>query len=271
VKFLSKVTEQKGIVARVNTLTAVSNTFTPNCDTTDIANITLGATNTIANPTGTPTDGQSLILRLIQDGTGGRTIGTWGNQYHFAADLPPSLHSGAGRVDLIEFRYRSAASRWECMSELDLRGVVGRNQRTTPIDDAFSSATSVLTAQAFVRPGRTYRITGVAEIAPAGGSAILADYSLRYTTNGSTPGTGSAQLNRALVYSGVAAGIPVAGSVTGLFHATSSGTLRVALVIGKAAGGATGLTLRAGGGASGQESITYLEIEDVGTTVSAAS
>src|SRR5690606_2861000 len=194
VKFLSKVTEQKGIVARVNTLTAVSNTFTPNCDTTDIANITLGATNTIANPTGTPTDGQSLILRLIQDGTGGRTIGTWGNQYHFAADLPPSLHSGAGRVDLIEFRYRSAASRWECMSELDLRGVVGRNQRTTPIDDAFSSATSVLTAQAFVRPGRTYRITGVAEIAPSGGSAILADYSLRYTTDGSTPGTGSAQL-----------------------------------------------------------------------------
>src|SRR5690606_6773038 len=152
VKFLSKVTEQKGIVARVNTLTAVSNTFTPNCDTTDIANITLGATNTIANPTGTPTDGQSLILRLIQDGTGGRTIGTWGNAYHFAGDIQPTLHSGANRVDLLEFRYRSAASRWECMSELELRGLRGWNSSTSNSSTFTGTATNVMQTTAIVHP-----------------------------------------------------------------------------------------------------------------------
>ena len=57
-----------------------SATPSPNCDTADIFDITaLAAAAAIANPTGTPVDGQTLIFRIKDNGTA-RAL-TWGTDY----------------------------------------------------------------------------------------------------------------------------------------------------------------------------------------------
>ncbi len=66
----------------VSTLTPSSNTYTPNCSTTDLALIAAPTANfTIANPnpSGSASDGQRLMLR-IRSGTTGYTA-TWGVNY----------------------------------------------------------------------------------------------------------------------------------------------------------------------------------------------
>lgn len=61
----------KRVSPRVNAAGSTSGTLTPNGDTTDLFNA-LGLTGSIvmATPSGTPTDGQKLIIRLEDNGTG---------------------------------------------------------------------------------------------------------------------------------------------------------------------------------------------------------
>jgi len=69
----------KRITKRKQTV-ASSATVTPSWDDDDIVTITAQAVGlTLANPTGTPTDGQAMIVRILDNGTG-RTI-AYGNQY----------------------------------------------------------------------------------------------------------------------------------------------------------------------------------------------
>lgn len=64
-------------------ITIATATFTPNFDTGQ--NYTIGLTSacpcTLANPSTTPVAGQQGVIQITQDGTGSRTIGTWGSQY----------------------------------------------------------------------------------------------------------------------------------------------------------------------------------------------
>lgn len=105
----------KRITARVVAI-AYAATVTPDGDTTDVLNIgTLTGNLTLANPTGTPTDGQRLILRFAQDATGGRTI-TRGNAFVFAAtdtgytagDVPTGANESWEEVCL----YHAGTSKW---------------------------------------------------------------------------------------------------------------------------------------------------------------
>ena len=75
----------KRITPRVTTGTT---TVTPNADTDDQYNATslTGSTLTIANPTGTPTDGQRLTLRL----SGAITTLSWGSAYRAIGILLPT-------------------------------------------------------------------------------------------------------------------------------------------------------------------------------------
>jgi hypothetical protein len=87
-----------------------------NSDLTDEATVTLGGNRTMAAPTGTPEDGQKLLLRVKQDSTGSRTL-SWNGIYHFGTTVPfPTLSTAAAATDYIGFVYNAANSAWECVA-----------------------------------------------------------------------------------------------------------------------------------------------------------
>lgn len=97
---------------------ATATSITPNCDTTDIAHMTntqVAGTFTISNPSGTPTDGQTLIIRLKC--TNAQTF-SWGTGYRFGTDLPQPTVSSTGKTDYLGFKYNSTDSKWDCLSVL---------------------------------------------------------------------------------------------------------------------------------------------------------
>lgn len=96
---------------------ATSTTITPTVGTADQvnqANTQATGTLTIANPTGTPTDGQRLTIRLTS--TNVQTF-AWGSQYHGSTTAAlPAASSGAGKHDYIGFIYDAATSQWDYVS-----------------------------------------------------------------------------------------------------------------------------------------------------------
>jgi hypothetical protein len=82
--------------------------------------VTLTAsTGTFVTPAN-PVDGQVIRLRLIQDGTGGRTVSwgtafTWGSTGGTAATAP-SLSAGTARTDFLGFEYDAALGKWAWLS-----------------------------------------------------------------------------------------------------------------------------------------------------------
>jgi len=106
--------EASNWIRRVATLTVSSNTYTPNVDSADIAIISSPTANfTIANPTGTPTDGQSLILRITSSGT--TYTPTWGTNYvGTSVSLPTTLV--ASKTITVGFSYDATAGKWVCLA-----------------------------------------------------------------------------------------------------------------------------------------------------------
>jgi hypothetical protein len=118
---LGTTAASKVFTANANNLTIVSGAMLNTEDTlTDastivwnvinspVAKVTLGASRTLALPTGTGiAAGQFISLLIIQDGTGSRTI-TWNAAYEFAADTAPTLTATANLGDVFTFRYNGA-------------------------------------------------------------------------------------------------------------------------------------------------------------------
>lgn len=69
--------------------------------THDVAKVTLGGNRTMAAPTNL-VDGHTYALRVIQDGTGSRTI-TWNSVFKWPDDTAPTLSTAAGAIDIITF------------------------------------------------------------------------------------------------------------------------------------------------------------------------
>lgn len=99
---------------------AYASTVTPSIGTAG-ANLVLniGAlTNniTVDNPSGTPTDGQLITLRMKQNATGGFSV-AWGTNYTFGTDataaLIPTAASASWRM---LWEYNSTEGRWEAMA-----------------------------------------------------------------------------------------------------------------------------------------------------------
>jgi hypothetical protein len=93
-------------------------TVTPNVDTTDL--LIIGALTgplTIANPSGSPTDGQKLLIRVQQDATGGRTV-TLGAIYRIpaSATIPLAWSTAASKLDFFGAMYNLAALKWDVIS-----------------------------------------------------------------------------------------------------------------------------------------------------------
>lgn len=67
---------------------------------TNLRTVTLGGNRTLA--LSNPTVGQVFIIRLVQDGTGGRTV-TWWSTIKWPGGSAPTLSTGANRVDVFGF------------------------------------------------------------------------------------------------------------------------------------------------------------------------
>lgn len=99
---------------RVNT-TASSATPSINCDTTDQYNITaLAVAITGVTITGTPGDGQKLMIR-IKDNATSRAI-TWGASFSASGNTPLLAATIASKTHLMTFVYDSVVAKWVCMA-----------------------------------------------------------------------------------------------------------------------------------------------------------
>lgn len=97
---------------------ATGTSITMNSDTTDIAiqvNTQVAGTLTINAPTGTPVDGQKLMLRL--QATNAQTF-SFNAIFAGSTDLPLPITSSSGsKYDYLGFMYNSAATKWQLIAK----------------------------------------------------------------------------------------------------------------------------------------------------------
>lgn len=72
--------------------------------------VTLAGNRTLSSPTN-PVDGQVIRVRVIQDGTGSRTL-SYGGAYDFGTTGSPTLTTTAAAVDILGFEYVASLSKW---------------------------------------------------------------------------------------------------------------------------------------------------------------
>lgn len=90
--------------ARVETNAALGNNFT----------LTADQNFTLANPTN-PSDGQKIVWRIKQDGTGSRVI-TFDTKFRAGVDGLPVLSTGIGKIDFIGAQYNLADDKWDIIA-----------------------------------------------------------------------------------------------------------------------------------------------------------
>lgn len=107
----SQTLSNKAVLQRTVTLTASSNTYTPNSSTADLVRITSPTANfTVANDIGSPIDGQKILMRILSGATA--YSATWGTAYISSgvASLPTTLV--ASKTITCGFIYDLHASAW---------------------------------------------------------------------------------------------------------------------------------------------------------------
>ncbi|HEU4574616.1 MAG TPA: hypothetical protein VFS36_06400 [Chitinophagaceae bacterium] len=113
----SETLTNKRVTKRVGT-TASSATPTPNADSHDVYTVTaLAATATFGAPTGTPTEGQSLIIRVKDNGTA-RSL-SWNAVYRSGTDVTLPTTTVVNKTLYIGFIYNSTDSKWDCVAVSD--------------------------------------------------------------------------------------------------------------------------------------------------------
>ena len=107
----------KNIQARVVVI-ADGTSITINADTTDIAtqaNTQSAGTLTVNAPTGTPFNGQKLILRLLSSNV--QTF-SWDSVFQGSTDVTlPTASSGSSKYDYMGFIYNSTATKWQLVAK----------------------------------------------------------------------------------------------------------------------------------------------------------
>jgi len=104
----------KRITARVST-TASSATPTPNADADDEYTVTaLAAAATFGAPTGTPTEGQVLLVRIKDDGTARALL--FNSIYRFSTDLAAPTTTVINKTLYMIFVYNNTDSKWDCIN-----------------------------------------------------------------------------------------------------------------------------------------------------------
>lgn len=107
----------KNIQKRVVVI-ADATSITINADTTDIAtqaNTQTAGTLTINAPTGTPFNGQQIVLRLRS--TNVQTF-SWNAIFQGSDDVAlPTASSGSSKYDYLGFQYNSTAAKWQMLAK----------------------------------------------------------------------------------------------------------------------------------------------------------
>lgn len=129
------------------TTVATSAAPTPNADTTDFYSITaLAAAATFGAPTGTPTDGQELLIR-VKDNATARAL-TWNAIYRAAgADLPTTTTISTELY--VWLVYNAEATKWDCwrVQEVGASDLLLKDRTPDPASDhAADGQTVTLTA-----------------------------------------------------------------------------------------------------------------------------
>lgn len=83
-------------------------TITPDFSAANNFSVTLGGNRTLANPTNVVA-GQSGVIFISQDGTGGRTL-SFGANWDFSGGTAPTVTSTASAVDCLVYAVRSSTS-----------------------------------------------------------------------------------------------------------------------------------------------------------------
>lgn len=97
------------------TTTASTATLTPNIDTNNIYELSAqAAALNIANPTGTPNDGDVLLIRLKDNGTA-RAI-TYGTIYQNVSGLSDLTTTVVSKWHYIGIQYNASATKWQIIS-----------------------------------------------------------------------------------------------------------------------------------------------------------
>lgn len=98
-------------------VTLTADAYTPNADVDShivVDQSEVGASDiTINNPTGTPVDGQILVVDIEQHGTTPVSV-IWGTNFIFPDDTNIDLTQTADKVDSFAFQYSGNLSRWKC-------------------------------------------------------------------------------------------------------------------------------------------------------------
>lgn len=103
----------KRITPRIGT-EASSATSTPTADSVDQWNVTaLAVADAFAAPTGTPTDGQTLIIRIKDNGTA-RAL-TWDAIYRAGTDVALPSTTVVSKTLYLGFKYNAADSMWDLL------------------------------------------------------------------------------------------------------------------------------------------------------------
>lgn len=105
----------KRITKRVSTVTDAA-TITPTGDSSDLYTVTaLGQAATIAAPSGTPTNGQTLVLRFLDNGTA-RAL-TW-NSIYAAIGVTLPTTTVLSKYLYVGCIYNSTSSKWDVLAVL---------------------------------------------------------------------------------------------------------------------------------------------------------
>ena len=87
---------------------SAATSFALNLSTGNDFAVTLTGATTLLNPSNAKI-GQCGTIRVIQDGTGSRTM-SYGDAYNFAGGTAPTLSTGAAAVDLLIYKVREVSS-----------------------------------------------------------------------------------------------------------------------------------------------------------------
>lgn len=105
----------KRVTSRVTTeaSSATPTINTDNCDMHTITALAAAITSMTTNLSGTPTNGQKLIIRILDNGTA-RAI-TWGASFASRGATLPTT-TVLSKYLYVGFIYNSAASKWDCVA-----------------------------------------------------------------------------------------------------------------------------------------------------------
>jgi len=112
--FVKKSITRKNIVKPIVNSVATATTLTPNIDENEQEVVTdLASALTIAAPTGTPSTGMKLVIRLTDNGTN-RAL-TW-NVIYRAIGITLPTTTTANKILYVGFVYNEAGSKWDAVA-----------------------------------------------------------------------------------------------------------------------------------------------------------